>query len=613
MYIRRSTRVYKGKTFTNYVLVESIHTAKGPRQKSICSLGDLGPRPREEWLKLARKIEAALLGQADLLETDDPEVVNILGQVRARQAAERKSNRPANDALISVDTTRVTTERHREAGTVHVGYQFWQRLHLDTILEELGLAQSVRQLACAMTLNRLIAPASEHAMPAWIRSTALDDILGIDFEDLEEDPLYQVLDKLHPHRFAIEAALVKRERSLFNLDTSIYLYDLTSSYFEGICAANGKAQRGYSRDHRPDCKQIVVGLVVNRDGFPITHEIFAGNTQDRSTLVTMLDRLSERIGLPEGVTVGLDRGMAYDENLEELKKRKLHYVVASRQPERDRWLADFEDTDGFTSVIRQPSPRNPAQKKTKIEVKTCTENGLTYVLCRSEQRIAKDRAIRTKQEGRMQADIDKLSNRIAKKRLIDRDKINQAIGRLKERYPRVARYFDLAYDPMTQVLISEFNAEKQDKAAQLDGCYVLKTSRNDLSADELWRIYALLTRAEDAFRDMKTPLAERPIFHHLERRVDSHVFLCVIAYHLLAAIEQTLLDRGIHTSWATVRNTLKTHQLCTIVLPSKADKCLRIRKAATPDPDVKDLYRLLDISPQIIKPIRTWSEHQNSD
>ena len=251
------------------------------RQKSICSLGDLGPRPREEWLKLARKIDAALLGQADLLETDDPEVVNILGQVRARQeAAERKSNRPANDALISVDTTRVTAERHREAGTVHVGYQFWQRLHLDTILEELGLAQSVRQLACAMTLNRLIAPASEHAMPAWIRSTALDDILGIDFEDLEEDPLYQVLDKLHPHRFAIEAALVKRERSLFNLDTSIYLYDLTSSYFEGICAANGKAKRGYSRDQRPDCKQIVVGLVINRDGFPIAHEILAGNTQE---------------------------------------------------------------------------------------------------------------------------------------------------------------------------------------------------------------------------------------------------------------------------------------------------------------------------------------------
>jgi transposase len=601
MYIRRSTRIYKGKTFTNYVLVESVHTAKGPRQRSLCSLGDLGPRPREEWLKLARKIEDALVGQADLLEINDPEVSGIVSQVRARQqqAKEKAPKRAGEDTLIGVDATRVTTERHREAGPVHVGHQFWQRLGLVSVLEKLGLTQSVRELACAMTLNRLIAPASEHAMPDWIRGTALDDILGVDFDNLEEDPLYRVLDKLHPHRFAIETALVSRQRSLFNLDASIYLYDLSSTYFEG--------------DHRPDCKQVVVGLVVNRDGFPITHEIFAGNTQDRSTLVTMLDRLSERVGLSEGATVVLDRGMAYDENLDELKKRKLHFVVASRQPERNRWLADFEDTEGFIAVVRQPSPRNPAQRKTTIEVKTYTQAQLTYVLCRSEQRIAKDLAIRSKHEKRMQADIEKLSKRIADGKLTQRDKINQAIGRLQERYPRVARYFDVTYDPETQTLVPEFNADKQGKAAQLDGCYLLKTSRTDLSGDELWRIYSLLTRAEDAFRDMKTPLAERPIFHQLERRVDSHIFLCVLAYHLLAAIEQTLLDQGVHTSWASVRNTLKTHQICTIVLPTKGDRCLRIRKAATPDADVKDLYRRLAVSPHIINPIHIWSEPQNSD
>jgi transposase len=613
MYIRKSTRSYKGRTYTNYLLVESVHTPKGPRQNTICSLGDLSPRPRREWLKLACKIEDALVGQGDLLDADDAEVADIVRRVRARRATDPGGNdgRPSPQApagaLIKVDPTRVVTERHREAGPVHVGHQFWQRLGLDDILRDCKLSAAVRRLACVMTLNRLIAPCSEHAMPDWVRRTALADILDIDFEALEEDPLYLVLDKLHPHRSAIEAALVARERSLFNLDATIYLYDLTSTYFEGQCVRNAKAKRGYSRDHRPDCKQVVVGLVVNREGFPITHEVFAGNTQDHTTLATMLDRLAERTGLKEGSTVVVDRGMAFDDNIAEIKQRRLNYVVASRQPERDRWLGNFEDTEGFIPVLRQPSPLNGAQKKTSIEVKTCAQGDHTYVLCRSEQRIAKDRAIRTKQEGRMRADIDKLARRVADGKLVKADKINQAIGRLQERYPRVARYFQISHDPQTATLVCKFDATKHAKAEQLDGCYLIKTDRKDLSGDELWRIYVLLTRAETAFRDMKSPLAERPIFHHTERRTEAHIFLCVLAYHLLIAIEKTLLDQAIHTSWPTVRDTLKTHQVCTIVLPTNDGSWLRIRKAATPEHDVQDIYRRLDISAQIIKPRHSWT------
>jgi hypothetical protein len=268
MYIRKSIRTYKGKTYTNYVLVECVVTRKGPRQKTICSLGDLSPRPRDEWLELARKIEDALVGQNNLLDGDDDEVTEIVGRVRARQTKEERAEpsasvpRTRGGALIKVDPSRVTTEQHREAGPVHVGYQFWQRLGLDQILRDCGLSGVACRLACAMTLNRLIAPASEHAMPAWIRRTALADILGVSFEALEEDPLYEILDKLHPHRAAIETALVERERCLFDLDQTIYLYDLTSTYFEGLCALNPKAQLGRSRDKRSDCKQLVVGLVT---------------------------------------------------------------------------------------------------------------------------------------------------------------------------------------------------------------------------------------------------------------------------------------------------------------------------------------------------------------
>jgi transposase len=519
----------------------------------------------------------------------------------------------ADGGYIVVDPRRVSTEQHREAGPVHAGYQFWNRLGLDDILRDVGLAGGTRRLACASVLNRLIEPASEHATPGWIRRTALADILGTSFDGLAEDALYRVLDKLHPHRAAIEAALVERERSLFNLDRTIYLYDLTSTYFEGLAAANGKAQRGYSRDHRPDCKQVVIGLVVNRDGFPIAHEVFAGNTQDRTTLATMLDRLKARIGLPEGSTVVVDRGMAYDENIAEIKARQLHYLVASRQPERGRWLADFADPEGFTEVQRQPSPRNPAQNKTRVEVKIRRDGDTTYVLCRSAQRSDKDRAIRAKQEGRLLADLDKLSRRVGAGQLKRPEKIAEAIGRLKERYPRVARYYELAVDPDTAQFSASLKEEERAKAARLDGCYLIKTDRNDLSAADCWQIYALLTRAENAFRDMKTPLAERPIYHQNERRVESHIFLCVLAFHLLVAIEKTLLDHGRHTSWATVRDILKTHQVCTIVLPTKTGQTLRIRKAATPEKDVAELYQMLRLPETVIKSVARWTDSQPSD
>ena len=613
MFLRRTTRTHNGKTYVNYQLVEAVRTPKGPRQNTICSLGDLGPAPREEWAKRARKLEHAVAGQQDLLERSDPEVDRVLEKAKAKRAADaqRTVQMPGlgsdDGGHITVDPKLITTELHREAGTVHVGYQFWRRIGLDEILERQGLSERTRQLACVMTMSRLIHPVSENAMPAWIRRTALADILGRDFDDLAEDALYRVLDALHPHRAAIETALVERERSLFNLDPTIYLYDLTSTYFEGLAAANPKAKRGHSRDGRPDCKQVVIGLVVGREGFPICHEVFAGNTQDVTTLETMLDRLAARGCLTAGATIVMDRGMASAENILLLESRKLHYIIASRQTERDRWLASFADDVAFTQVIRQPSPTNLNQKKTRVDVQLVRSEGCNYVLCRSEQRIEKDKAIREKHEQRLIADLEKLSKRIASGKLTEAKKIDEAIGRLKERYPRVARFYEMSRDAKSKSFAYKKVDAKYRVAQQLDGTYLLKTDRTDISADEGWRIYTLLSHAEDAFRDMKSPLAERPIFHHLEHRVESHVFVCLLAFHLLVAIEKTLLDHGVHTSWATVRDVLKTHQVSTVVLPTINGRCLRIRTGATPDPEVKDLYKQLHVSEKVITPIRSWS------
>jgi hypothetical protein len=298
MYIRKASRTVHGKTYFNYLLVESRLTPKGPRQKVVCSLGDLSPRPQPQWLELARKLENALSGQQDLFASasPDPALEALVAKVKTgprRRRARQDQPAPAasvepGQEKIAVVTGAVRSEQSREAGPVHVGYQFRQRLGIDAILEQAGLSERARQLSCAMTLNRLIHPASELAMPDWIRSTALPDIVGVDFQDLAEDALYRNLDKLHPRREPIETALAERERNLFGLDQTAFLYDVTSTYFEGRALANPKARRGYSRDHRGDCRQVLVGLAVNRDGFPLAHEVMAGNRHDSTTLEEML-------------------------------------------------------------------------------------------------------------------------------------------------------------------------------------------------------------------------------------------------------------------------------------------------------------------------------------
>src|SRR5271157_1773869 len=623
MYIRKTVRRYKDKTYVNFLLVESVLTDKGPRQKVICSLGDLSPRPPEQWLALARKLQDALTGQLSLpgMADEDPELQQLVHALPVPTAphGDAPTSTPSTSTtsagdLVSVHIDRVTYEQPRPAGHIHVGLEFWKRLGLDDILKSLDFSPWLIKLTCAMTLNRLIHPTAEYAMPDWIRSTAMADILGFDSSRLPHDPLYRNLDRLHPHRAVIESALAEREQSVFNLENTILLYDLTSTYFEGKADFIPKAKRGYSRDHRPDCKQVVVGLVIGREGFPRAHEIFEGNTQDRKTLASMLDLLEKRVGLPEGSTIVVDRGMAHTENIAELQRRKLHYVVAARQKERDRLLAEFETIDGFEEVIRQPSPRNPSQKKSSVRVKAHSINNETLILCISSERVEKDRAIRVKQEERFLRDLAKVQARIQNGRLKNDVKIGEAIGRLKERYPRVARYHSLSFNAKTRQLANEPDEEKREVAASLDGSYLLRTDRQNLSAEEAWRIYSSLTRAENAFRCMKSPLSERPIFHHLEHRVESHIFLCVLAYHLLVAIETTLLRQEIHTSWGTVRDLLAKHQIATIVLPTDQNGILRIRRSGTPEPDQRVLYEALGVPTEIIRPVKTWERNQpNSD
>jgi transposase len=599
VFLKATRKTVRGKTYTHHLLVESITTARGPRHRTVCSLGPLEPAPREYWLALAHKLEAALRGQQSLLPNADLDAL--------RRRAEARAPSRSSPALVSVILEQIEVAEAREAGAVHVGHQMWRRLGLDAILRKAGLNERARLLTEAMTMNRLVAPASEHAMPDWVRRTALAELLHADFRSLNDEALYRNLDRLHPQRALIEAELAARERDLFALPESIYLYDLTSTYFEGQALANEKAKRGYSRDKRPDCKQVVVGLVLDGDGFPKAHEVFEGNRNDSTTVEDMLAALEKRVGKKPGATVTVDRGMAYAENIEQIRGRGYHYLVAARPEERWEHERDFVEESGWEEIVREPSPTNPAQKKTQVRLKQCDTGAEVHVLCRSEQRQEKDRAIRELQEKRLLADLESLARGIAKRTKKPRTEaeVNQSIGRLRERYTRVGRYYQIRYQAERRALTWAVDEEGKRRAERLDGSYVLKTDRRDMSQEEIWRQYILLTRVESAFRAMKSPLLERPIFHHLADRVEAHIFLCVLAYHLLATVEKAFLDQGVHTSWASLREQLATHQVVTVVLPTSDGQQIRIRRATTPEAEHKRVYEVLRIPAEILDPVQS--------
>ena len=287
MYIRRTSKTVRGKTYLNHLLVESHHTPNGPRQRVICSLGSLLPAPAEEWLTLAHKLQSALTGPTSLLPDRPAETLLQRSQPAPPATASRRRALPPEPAFL---LDELTVEEARAAGAVHAGHQIWLQLGMPAILQKIGLDERAQLLTEVMTLNRLIEPSSEYAMPDWVNRTALSDILESDLALLNDTALYRNLDQLHPHRAAVETELAARERNLFNLQESIYLYDLTSTYFEGQQVRKPKAKRGYSRDQRPDCKQVVIGLVLDGDGFPKAHEIFDGNRIDTTTVEEMLPR-----------------------------------------------------------------------------------------------------------------------------------------------------------------------------------------------------------------------------------------------------------------------------------------------------------------------------------
>jgi len=486
-------------------------------------------------------------------------------------------------AEVRLDQIRL--ERDRSFGAVWLGWVLWQALGLDRVC--CALLPRGRQgaqwahLAAVLVIARLCEPSSElHIAEDWFRRTALEDILGIPASTLYDEQLYRGLDRLLPHKEALEQHLQQRLGELFKVEYDLLLYDLTSTYFEGEAKANPLAQRGYSRDHRPDCKQVNIAVIVTRGGMPLGHEVFAGNVSDVKTLKQIVEAVERRYGKATRIWV-MDRGLSSKKNVAWLEQEGRLYVVATPRSEWKRWRAQFEDPSGW-QVLRDD-----------VEGKLCVaeEGTVSFVLCRSAQRRLKEKAMHQRFATRIDAALTKLERRIARaKKPRERAPIERQLGRLLQRNSRAAaRYqielIDDATVPATIRLQWSVRADWERAAEISEGCYVLRTNVADLTAQQTWQTYIQLTQAEAAFRIHKSELSIRPVWHHKERRVRSHILVCFLAYVLWKTLEQWQSQAGLGNSPRTLLEEFERIRSTDVVLPLTQDPAheLRLRCVVRPD------------------------------
>ena len=556
------------------------------------SLGTLQV-PKSDWPLLAERIEEFLKRQ-ESLPFGSYRVDGLAREFAER--IERKQLKRQTEASLRGEVGEVYLEKSetdhcRELGPEYVGHSFWKRLGMDRILRELGFTEKQCLLSEVQVVGRLVCPRSELGTVGWFERTALGELMEGRLKGLNEDLLYRVSDRLYRRREEIEVRLAQRERELFSLDETIILYDFTSTYFEGLAGGNEKAEYGYSRDHRPDQKQVVVGLVLDREGFPKAHTVLKGNTRDPKTLGGILDVLDKRVE-DRRVTVVIDRGLATEKNLEIVKGRGYTYIVATRQSEREKWFPGVEK-EQFVTL------RENEKGEVEVEGQVRRTGDEVVVLCYSKKREAKDRAIRERFQERFEEDAQRLKKRVETGNLKDEGKIHQAIGRLRERYPRVARYYDLklvAGESGRWEFRWALKKEDVEKDEARDGMYVLRTNRLDLSDREIWALYVMLTRVENSFRYLKSTLGIRPLFHQKAHRVESHIFISIMAYHLLHAIELKLREHGDTRSWPTIRDILSTHNVVTIIHRGTNGKVYKIRKGTKAERKHEEIYKRLGLS-----------------
>jgi transposase len=571
MYLRRNRKHKNGADYDCWTLVESVRTARGPRQRIVATIGKLPGFDREErvgWDEIGRILS---------------------GKPRPEPGLFHQIEEPPSWATVNV--RGVSVERLRHFGDVYLGLLLWNRLGLADFCHE-NIPAGREEIpwsimAALLVLARFCAPSSElQIAESWFEKSALDDLLGVPVDKINGDRLYRALDALLPHKDALCRHLQNRYGELFGSTFDFLFYDITSTYFEGSAKGNPQAQRGYSRDGRPDCPQVCIGLVTTREGLPIAYEVFDGNRTDVTTTQEMVEIMERKYGKAGRVWV-MDRGMVSEDNLEYLRSTNAKYLVGTPKSMLKKFEQQLLEQDWETV-------------QNGVEVKICSSpEGAdeTFVLCRSAGRKEKENAILNRFVARLEASLSKLVQQADAGKLKDRQKVERRIGRLLEQNSRAAALFTVdvteGSDKKLSIVMRK-NEQRYQKALDSGGSYILRTNWSEIDPKTLWDTYIKLTEVEDSFRTEKHDLGMRPIFHHKKERTQAHILVCFLALAMWRTLQQWMKASGLGTAPRKLIVELRELKSLDVLLPTR-EKTIRLRMVATPEKHLKVLLQRMKL------------------
>ncbi len=569
MYLRHTTRKKDGKIHRYWRLVRSVRVGRRVIQQTVAQLGELDEHGRLEARALARQ----LIGEPEQARLFDDGSAHLTVPVRLKE---------------------LRVERGRRFGDVYLALALWRGVGLGELCERLlpvGKEQVPwAKMAAVLVAARLCQPSSElHIAEDWYRRTALSDLLQLPEGQVNKDRLYRALDELLEHKEALEAHLSQRCGELFARENEVLLYDVTSTFFEGEAAANPLAQRGYSRDHRPDCKQVCIALVVSFDGFPLGYEVFPGNMSDARTVQNIVTTMETRHGVIGRVWIA-DRGMASAANLGWLRETGRRYIIGAPKSQLKKFARALRVRRGWRTL----------REGVEVKLTRCPETSDTIILCRSAERRSKERAMHEKFSRRIETALARLASRIEHSRVrLDPAKVHRQIGRLLQRNQRAAARFAVRLidsgSPAGFHLQVSVNAEFDEWAALSEGAYLLRSNVTDWTDAQLWKAYIQLAQAEAAFRIQKDQLRIRPIWHQRADRVEAHILVCFLAFVLWKTLELWQQQSGLGNSPRTVLEELALIQAHDVILPTPTHGEIRLRCVTQPDAAQSALLERLGI------------------